>query len=571
MRKWIGPALFIAIALLFFIANRSAYKGFFQGDELDSLSWTPHIPAADFAKALVSPLYDDRNFRPVGHLYFRIMSRTFGLDFRRYLLPLHLLHLLNVWLLWLVLRQLGASPFAAGAGALFFAFHMAVFDVYWKPMYAFDLFCAAFCLLGILAWIKRRWVLSFVAFWLAYKSKELAVMLPAVLACYELWFGQKNGKPQWKPLIPFFVVSLSFGLQGIFLNPNVNNSYAFHFTPSAVASSAAFYAAALFGVPFAGFAILALPAVWRDRRLWLGIAATVLFFVPLVFLPGRLFSAYWYVPLIGVAMAFASLADGRYGWLVAVFLALWMPWNYLNLREYRVQKLAEDADVREYVAQLRAAAPLFKDIRVFLYHGLPPSFSNYGAGGALRYFLPDTTAKILQMEDPGAHALLQFPWLATLTWVQPKRHLWIAARTVDTPDTTYITMNEVTPVWQLTDGWSGLETGTEAGYRWAAPHATARLYRAPRATQFEVVVYIGPELLQALGHTDLTARLNGVPLGTAHITELGIHIVRWPLPPGPPGTAQIEFQADPPFHAPGADPRTLGDAIMSFGFLPSGR
>src|ERR1022692_3501260 len=246
MNKSIGLALFLAMALLFFIANRGANQGFFQGDELDSLSWTPQIPAvqgdeldslswtpqipaADFAKDLVNPVYNARNFRPVGHLYFRIVSGAFGLDFRHYLLPLHLLHLLNVWLLWLVLRNVGASPFAASAGALFFAFHMAVFDVYWKPMYVFDLFCAAFCLLSFLFWIKRRWVLSFLAFWLAYKSKELAVMLPAVLACYEIWFGKR----QWRPLIPFFLVSLSFGLQGIFRNPNQDNDYAFRFTPAA--------------------------------------------------------------------------------------------------------------------------------------------------------------------------------------------------------------------------------------------------------------------------------------------------------------------------------------------------
>ena len=175
-------------------------------------------------------------------------------------------------------------------------------------MYAFDLFCAAFCLASILAWIQRRWVLSFAAFWMAYKSKELAVMLPAVLACYEFWFGKR----QWRPLIPFFLVSLSFGLPASF-NPNQNNEYTFRFTPAAVATSAEFYAGSLFGIPFAGFALLLLPLVWRDRLLWLGIAATALFFVPLVFLPGRLFSAYWYVPLIGVAMALASLADARYG------------------------------------------------------------------------------------------------------------------------------------------------------------------------------------------------------------------------------------------------------------------
>jgi hypothetical protein len=563
MSKWTSPALFAVIALLFFVANRGANRGFFQSDELDSIGWTPQIPAAEFVKDLVNPVYNAHNFRPVGHLYFRIMSRTFGLNFRRYLLPLHVLHLLNVWLLWLVLRNLGMSRFAAGAGAFFFAFHVAVFDVYWKPMYVFDLFCATFCLLSILAWMKRRWVLSFAAFWLAYKSKELAVMLPAVLACYELWFGKR----QWKPLVPFFVVSLSFGLQGVFTNPNEDSAYTFHFTPGALISCAKFYAAALFGVPFAGFALLALPAVWHDRRLWLGVAATALFFVPLVFLPGRLFSAYWYVPLIGAAIAIASLASGRYGFLAAVFLAVWLPWNYFTLTEYRTRTLAEDADVRAYVTQLQAASPSLKDIGLFLYHGLPPSLSHWGLAGALRSLFPNMNVKIATLEDPAVNTLLRSPWVATLTWVQPKRHLWIAVHTPETLDTTYISMNEVTPVWQLTGGWSGLEDG----YRWAAPSATARLYRAPRATQFEVVVEIGQQVLAAIGHSDFTASLNGAPLGTARITDAGIRIIRWPLPPGPTGTALVEFHAEPAFHAPGGDPRTLGEPIMSFGFLPSGR
>jgi hypothetical protein len=174
--------------------------------------------------------------------------------------------------------------------------------------------------------------------------------------------------------------------------------------------------------------------------------------------------------------------------------------------------------------------------------------------------------QIMRMEAPGANALLQSPALATLTWVERNQHLWIATRTPDTSDTTYITMNEVTPVWQLMDGWYGFE----AGYRWAAPRATARLYRAQRATQFEVVANVGPQILP-FGHTDLSVRLDGVLLGTARLTELGSRIVRWPLPPGPTGTVEVEFQAEPAFHASSGDPRVLGEAIMSFGFLPSGR
>ena len=562
MNKWTGWAVFLSAAVLFLVANRNAYQGFFQGDELDSLSWTPRAPAAIFARNLVSPIYSTRNFRPVGHLYFRLASEAFGLDFGKYLLPLHLIHLLNVWLLWMVLRNLGASPFAAGAGALFFAFHLAVFDVYWKPMYAFDLFCGTFCLISFLLWIKRRWALSFLAFWLAYKSKELAVMLPAVLACYEFWFGKRR----WRPLIPFLLASLSFGLQGILRNPNRNNDYTLHFTPAALEASANFYAAGLFGIPFAGFALLTLPAARRERRAWLGVAAAGLFLVPLVFLPGRLFSAYWYVPLIGVAIAFSSLADARRGWLAAVFLAAWLPWNYLELAEYGKQKLAGDAGSRDYVTQLLASASSLEGIPTFLYHGLPPSFAAWGVGGALNYLHPAMDARVYPMDTPPAEAPPRTADIATLVWEPNHRRLWIAAHDALTLDSTYIMMNQTTPVWQLTAGWYGLEDG----FRWTAPRSTARLYRAARATQFEVVLNMGPQLLTALGHTDFSVRLNGVALGAGRLTEPGIRTLRWPLPPGAPGTVAIEFQAGPPCF-PHDDPRTLGAAIVSFGFLPSGR
>ncbi len=559
MNKWIGLALFLALAALFFIANRGAYRGYFQGDELDSIGWTPQVPLSVYALDLVNPIYNARNFRPVGHLYFRILSRTAGLDFPYYLLPIHLLHLLNVWLLWLVLRRLGAGYFAASAGALFFAFQLAVFDVYWKPMYAFDVFCCAFCLLSLLCWMERRWVLSFVAFWLAYKSKELAVMLPAVLACYEIWYGKR----QWRPLIPFFLASLAFGLQGIFRNPNRDNLYTFRFTPDALAGSAQFYATALFGVPFAGFVLLALPALRRDRRMWLGVAAAALFLVPLVFLPGRLYSAYWYVPLIGVAIAFSSLAEMRYGWLAAVFLAAWLPWNYVELREYRRQKLDEDASVRAYVDQLQASAASLAGIPAYLYHGLPPSFPPWGVSGALRYLLK-LDIKLYPMEDRAAKSVLQQPAVATLVWVDRSQKLTITAHHPDTNEAPYIVMNGTTPIWQLRDGWFG----PEEGLRWMSPHATARVYRPPQATVFEVVTTISAEHLAAQGSTDLTVRLNGVPLPSVTLRELDVRTVRWTVPPAPAGPVEVELQAEPPFHAPG-DPRTLGAAILSFGFLPA--
>src|ERR1051325_612936 len=101
MTRRMGAALFLTMALLFLIANRGAYKGYFQDDELDNISWAPYVSTSDFLTGVLTPKFLSGNFRPVGHLYFACMGRHFGLDFPKYLFPIHALHLLNVWLLWL--------------------------------------------------------------------------------------------------------------------------------------------------------------------------------------------------------------------------------------------------------------------------------------------------------------------------------------------------------------------------------------------------------------------------------------------------------------------------------------
>lgn len=178
--------MFLLLAALFLVVNRGAYKGYFQDDDLNNLSWTPRIPAANYLKAVLNPRFSPDNFRPVGHFYFHAAERFFGLNFPKYVLVIHVVHLFNVWLVWLLARRLGAAPLAAAAGCAFFAFHMALFDAVWKPMYVFDVLCAMFCLLSLLLYARQRWILSFLSFWLAYKAKELAVMLPLILLCYEL-------------------------------------------------------------------------------------------------------------------------------------------------------------------------------------------------------------------------------------------------------------------------------------------------------------------------------------------------------------------------------------------------
>jgi hypothetical protein len=67
---------------------------------------------------------------------------------------------------------------------MFFVFSAAAFDAYWKPMYVFDLLCTTFSLASILFYAYRRWILSFIAFWLAYKSDSSEKFVGG------FWFGQ---------------------------------------------------------------------------------------------------------------------------------------------------------------------------------------------------------------------------------------------------------------------------------------------------------------------------------------------------------------------------------------------
>ncbi len=418
-RKVGGFLSFALLAVLLVVVNLDAYRGNFQSDELESIGWTDRTPKLTYFEAALSPRFQANNFRPTGHFFFREGALHFGLDFWKYVAVIQALHLLNVWLIWLLARRLGALPLAAAGGAALFAFHMALFDVLWKPMYVFDLLCATFCILSLLLYARGRWVFSFAAFWLAYKSKELAVMLPLVLAAYETWFGKRN----WKPLIPFFLASLSFGLQGILLNPNHDNDYTFRFTAPAVAQTFAFYSAKIFLWPYL-FLLLPLGALAaRNRRAWFGLAVMVLFFVPLMFLPGRLFSAYCYVPFIWLAIAFSGIAPtGK--WIPAAIFLLAFAW--LDAQAFDTQRtdtLNQDDTAGRWLTSVVEFAQTHPAINGAVYRGLPGGYSRGGCEGAMRYIYHNHGLTVLPYDDPQSSILLSHPRVAILIWFDKLQYL----------------------------------------------------------------------------------------------------------------------------------------------------
>jgi hypothetical protein len=408
MPKRTGAILLAAFAAIFLALNAGAYRGYFQDDEIDNLSWTSLLPTTDFIKGALNPLYFPNNFRPLGHFYFHALERFAGLEFPAYVAVLQTIHLLNVWLLWTLMRRLGAPTLAASAACCFFGLHMALFDNFWKPMYVFDVLCATFCLATILLWRERRWILSFVAFWLAYKCKELAVMLPLVLLACEWWYGKRR----WTVLLPFFAVSLSFGLQSMLRNPNAGNDYTFRFTAAAVARTLPFYAGRIFLIPWLGFAAAGLAIVARDRRTWFGLVMAMLFFLPLLFLPGRVFSAYCYLPFTGLAIALSGVSAPA---MIAA-LVLWMPMNIHELRVRSHETLARDTAIRAWMDAVERFADSHQKVDAFVYSGAPEGFQRWGIEGALKYFYSRTELVVRWIEDPGARDLMARGHVALIEW-----------------------------------------------------------------------------------------------------------------------------------------------------------
>ena len=309
------------------------------------------------------------------------------------------------------MRRLGMPVIAAAAGCAFFALHAALFDDVWKPMFVFDLLCGLLCVASLLFWVRGQWILSFAMFWLAYKSKELAVMLPAALLCYELMFGGQR----WKQLALFLAASAWWSLQALLLHPVTDNDYTFHFTAATLAATAPFYAGRIFLTPYPILLPLAAVAA-GGRRTWFGLAVMALFFFPLLWLPGRIFSAYCYLPFTGLAIAMGGIAEHVKPAVIAAFFLLWAPLDIYSLREQRNLTLSQDRDAREWLTTLASFAETKPAVSGFVFKGMPDGFRAWGLEGGVKYFFRLLDVNVPPVDTPEGTQVLRNGHAAVLTW-----------------------------------------------------------------------------------------------------------------------------------------------------------
>jgi hypothetical protein len=372
-RQRVTVLCFLALGVVFWWSNRDAHRGYFSGDDLATLTWAPGGDTTEWIKLLITPALNTSNFRPVGGFYYKWIGMKYYLRFRAYSIALQWLHIINAGLILLWLRRLGFSSFVSIASCSWFALAALLLPAFWKPMYVFDVLCCLFCLLTLLLYDRGHWILGVLTMWLAYRAKEVAVMLPLALAAYEFLLGQKR----WKRLIPYFLISLNFGLQAV-LHRAPENAYSLHFTPQTLWTTGAYYGAALLSGPAVVLLALAFPQTLHDKRLWWGLLSAVCLLFPMLVLPGRLFAVYWYIPMIGLTVAAAALAAQAPPWTLAVGFTIWMALNYTEVRAQGQDLLNEEWEARQYAHDVESYAHKNPTRTAILYDGTPEGLHSWG-------------------------------------------------------------------------------------------------------------------------------------------------------------------------------------------------
>lgn len=538
-------AIVLAILVGFVILNRGAWEGYFSDDDLDNLSWATVAGIDSFTRELVTPVFSKSNTRPTGGLYYRWAGQAFEWNFGNYLVPLFALHWLNAGMIFVLLRRKGFGEWPALASVLFFLFHSALLEAWWKPMYIFDLLAGTFLLLTWLVFGSRYWWAGLVTFWLAYKSKEVALFFPVVLAL-----------ENWRRALPFFLVSANFGLQALLVNRERNTVYTLRFHPSSLVATVPFYLKQAVLNKFG--ALILGPLAWYARHLDFARAAagTLAMMVPLLFLPGRLFSVYLYVPLIVLTPGLAAVATRIPPRALAVGLALLIGVDFQVLRAKRKIEIAMAHEAHAYVDQLRAAKAQLAPIAYF--ENVPLGYRLHGVTGALRLVLGNPDARVLNPENEADRRAASAQPLPTLSWFAPTKTLSIVPHQYGEAKSAQIDFKDPASGWQITTGWYD----REGNFRWASREARLRLLATPQHKQLAIRFNNGPMAMQLAKTILVSVWVDGQMVGERSFTTAGTPTEVFPLPQAKSGPIEVEFRAAPGFRVEGDD-REFGVAVMS--------
>jgi hypothetical protein len=558
--QW-NTAYALLILGLFVTFHKGAFQSYFSADDFSNLAdfgpWWG-LWKLMFGLTLLGP------YRPMGVMFYKAMGPLAGFHFAPYVIVLQALHLATGSMLWLFLRRLGLRPGPAALGAAFFVLHMSTLPAYWKPMYVFDVLCAFWVILALLLYQRGRFFLSLLCAWLAFKSKEMELMLPVVLLLYEWFFGrEKNaGKLRWQPLVPFFLVSLLFGLQALQTPPGPESGYTLHLTASNIWTAIAFYSGKLLYAPFSGLVVSIGLLFLRQRLITWGILSFWITLIVMFGFPARESGAYLYVPMVFFAVAVAAVAQSRPWWAV-LFLVLWIPASYERLLSERKPLIAYHYEHLPYVNQVLQSLADHPRVGIVIFEGTPADFEIWGQHGLFPFALHRWDLPVYPASDPNAPKLIRRPDAYLFTWDNVRLHLSTTTYPADGRELSYVDFSRDNPFWQMKIGWKPLA----GGCRWIALRSIITL-RQPAGEQFfSLRVDVPPDQAE-LTQPALRVTANGQTIGEHRLDQPGLQTFTWPISAAAATVRDFEIAVDRATTIGVFD--GLGAQVCACGIVPPG-
>ncbi|MDD3877694.1 MAG: tetratricopeptide repeat protein [Bacteroidales bacterium] len=218
--------IFGALLLTFIVYFQSLFNDFTLNwddggyvvinDVIQKLSW-------ENIKIMFSS-FDKGNYHPLTTLFYALEYALVRDNPLLYHINNLILHLVNVYLVFILMMKINKNTLTAFIVAVFFGIHpMHVESVAWVSERK-DVMYTMFFLLSVLAYhrfvfiknsSKKYYFFSLLYFFLALMSKSAAVVLPVVLVLIDLFLNRRYSTQFITEKIPFFLLSFLFGILAI--------------------------------------------------------------------------------------------------------------------------------------------------------------------------------------------------------------------------------------------------------------------------------------------------------------------------------------------------------------------
>ncbi len=328
-----------APTILFLLCLPPYWHSYFYYDDFNCFYLAQQAGGSSILGYVLNPF--SNYFRPLYMLFYWVFWKSFFFT----PLPYHIfswsLHLANLVLIFWLLRVVSGSAYAAGLMAILYSYQLTFREIYFNFACLGEPLCALLMLAGLLLYIFKRESMAgllgcCILFFLALKTKEMAVTMPVILCLYELMvkgenlhgllpgadFFQRREALQWlrglgmRLLIPIVLTVLYLAIKIHDMGRLVSEAapysrthpYFLDFSVDSLLNGYAWYWNVLLGWQLD-------PTVWLI--LWLGLAGLLLLsrnrwglfwlafifiaFVPVIGMVNRRLPYYWYIPFLGVA------------------------------------------------------------------------------------------------------------------------------------------------------------------------------------------------------------------------------------------------------------------------------